>query len=114
MASIRSRRISEQIKKEVAMIVATEINDPRVQDVVITDTVVSPDLRTARVYFSSYNREAIAGIEAGLADSTGYIWGVLRRRLRMRRTPTIKFEKDPIPDKTARIEQLLEEDRKKE
>jgi ribosome-binding factor A len=50
----------------------------------------------------------------GLTDNIGYIWGVLRRRLRIKRIPSITFEKDPIPDKIARIDQLLKEIKKKE
>jgi ribosome-binding factor A len=47
------RRVSEQIRRELAELIRTELKDPRVGMVSITDVEVSADYAHAKVYFSS-------------------------------------------------------------
>ena len=49
----RRDRVSEQIRRELAELIRTELKDPRVGLVSITDVEVSADYAHAKIYFSS-------------------------------------------------------------
>ena len=48
----RSRRIADQIQRELSEIIRLELKDPRVGMITITDVDVSPDTKNARVFFT--------------------------------------------------------------
>lgn len=96
MAGYRTGRVSEDIKREITAIIR-ELKDPRVRDKMLTvvRVDVSSDLSYAKVYVS-----AIEGIEAarsaveGLKSATGLVRREVGGRLRLRKTPEIKFIAD--------------------
>ena len=47
----RIYRIGSVIKKEIAQIIANEINDPRIKNIVITEVDVSKDLKHAKIFY---------------------------------------------------------------
>lgn len=96
MAGYRIDRISEDIKREIIAI-TRELKDPRVNGKMLTvvRVDVSSDATSAKVYVS-----ALEGIEtaktavSGLVAATGYIRRELGCRLRLRKTPELKFVAD--------------------
>ena len=52
MATGRMRRVDEAVRQVIGDAVASELKDPRVGFVTVTDVRTSPDLRHARVYVS--------------------------------------------------------------
>ncbi|MGH8648211.1 MAG: ribosome-binding factor A, partial [Burkholderiales bacterium] len=48
----RSRRIAEQVQRELSGIIRLELKDPRVGMITLTDVEVTPDNAHARVYFT--------------------------------------------------------------
>ena len=50
--SFRTDRVNELIKRELVQLLSTGTKDPRLQNVFITDVIVSPDLSSAKVFFS--------------------------------------------------------------
>ena len=52
MTGRRPERLAEQIKEEVSMIIAGEVEDPRVGYVTVTDARLTPDLKYAKIYVS--------------------------------------------------------------
>ena len=57
MATARMRRVNEAIREILAGAIATELKDPRIGFVTVTDVDTSPDLRAARVYVSVLGSE---------------------------------------------------------
>ena len=49
MDEIRFQRVAEAVREEISELISYEMTDPRVADVVVTEVLVSPDLRKARV-----------------------------------------------------------------
>ncbi|MGQ9635205.1 MAG: 30S ribosome-binding factor RbfA [Bryobacteraceae bacterium] len=93
----RSERVREAIREELSEIIAYEMEDPRVQSVEVTEVLLSPDLRHARV------RLHLEGDEKGRAQCLAALSGArrfLRRqlavRIRLYRTPELHFEPDVI------------------
>ena len=92
MIGRRQERLAEQIKEEVSMIIAGEVEDPRVGTVTVTDARLTPDLRYAKIYVTVLGSEQeIDESLAALKHAAGFIRTQLGAVLRMRRTPELHF-----------------------
>lgn len=93
--SRRVERVAEALQETVAELVQRELKDPRVGMVTITRVSISPDLRHARVFFSSLGDAAQRqkSLE-GLRSAAGFIRSQIARRLQLRVAPEIRFEID--------------------
>jgi len=49
--SFRAERVNELIRRELVLLLKKETKDPRLQNVVITDVIVTRDLTSAKVFF---------------------------------------------------------------
>jgi ribosome-binding factor A len=111
MPGRRPERLAEQIKEEVSLIIAGEVEDPRVGFVTVTDAKLSADLRHAKVYVSVIGSEnEVKGSLAALRHASGFIRAQLGAVLRMRHTPELHFAYDDAELRAARIEELLSEE----
>jgi ribosome-binding factor A len=111
MPGRRPERLAEQIKEEVSLIIAGELEDPRVGSVTVTEAKLSADLRHAKVYVSVIGTEnEVKGSLAALRHASGFIRAQLGAVLRMRHTPELHFAHDDAESRAARIEQLLSEE----
>ena len=94
---------------------ASELKDPRVGFVTVTDVRTSPDLRHARVYVSVLgagggSSEPLEREEslAGLRSAHGFLQGRLASELRLKHTPELEFVYDDTTDRALRLEQLID------
>lgn len=108
MATERMRRINEVMREVIGSSISSELEDPRIGFVTITAVETSPDLRSARVYFSvlgdEAEREATA---AALGSSHGLLQAAVARETHMKRTPTLTFHYDDGPERSVRMARLL-------
>jgi len=108
--SKRAMRVADQIRMEVAEIIMRKTKDPRVSDVTVTDVELTSDLRLARVYVTTLqDGQAEADALEGLAKASGFIRAELGRRLHLRYTPELIFQKDLSGPQGDRIRSLLEQ-----
>jgi ribosome-binding factor A len=108
MARIRNQRVAEQMKKEIADILRTEVKDPRMGFATITRVEVAGDLQHAKVYVSVLgDEESKADTIQALSRASGFIRGEVSRRLRMRLTPEISFKLDESGEYSAHIESVI-------
>jgi ribosome-binding factor A len=104
------RRVNEVIRQVLGDAIATDLKDPRIGFVTVTDVDTSPDLRTARVYVSVLGGESEREKAlAGLRSSHGFLQGRIAAELRMKRTPTLTFHYDESVDRGVRISRLLDQ-----
>jgi len=110
MPTARMRRVNESIKEILGDAISTELKDPRIGFVTVTDVDTSPDLRAARVYVSvlGTEEERDRSLE-GLRSSHGFLQGKIASAMRMKRTPTLTFEYDDSVERGDRITRLLDE-----
>lgn len=110
MASKRTARLNEQLKREIAELVRTEVRDPRVGLVSITGVHVSADLSTARVFVRALGDEA-ERLECldGLRAAAPFIRRALGQELHVRRIPELRFQEDRSLEHAQRIEEILSE-----
>jgi ribosome-binding factor A len=110
MPSARMRRVNVTIREVLGDAIATELKDPRIGFVTVTEVDTSPDLRAARVYVSVLgSTEERESSLAGLRSAHGFLQGKIAGAMRMKRTPTLTFEYDESPERGARISRLLDE-----
>ncbi|MFS1513156.1 30S ribosome-binding factor RbfA [Chengkuizengella sp. SCS-71B] len=108
MAKIRVGRIGEQIKKELSLILQTDIKDPRVGFVTVTGVEVTNDLSQAKVYLSIFGSEKEKNDSLqGLSKASGYIRSELGKRIRLRHIPELIFKIDSSIEYGNRIEEML-------
>ncbi len=105
------RRVNEALREVLSARIARGLKDPRIGFVTVTAVETSPDLRHARVFVSVLGDESEREDSlAGLASSHGHLQAEIASKLRMKRTPTLRFEHDESIDRGFRIAKLLEED----
>jgi len=110
MSGRRRERVGDAMRDVIAELLTREIKDPRVGMVTLTAVDVSPDLRHARVYFSSLGDSTERQrCLAGLQSAAGFIKGQLARRLRLRYAPEITFMLDPSLETAERMASLLKQ-----
>lgn len=106
--SNRTTRVADQIRMEVADILARKTKDPRIQLVTVTDVSMTADLKIARIYVTAMNRDHFEkDTKPGLNSAVGFIRTELGRRLNLRYTPELVFFRDESAEHGDRIETLL-------
>ena len=105
MASFKAGRLGEDIKRELTAILR-ELKDPRIAEFL---TIVRVDLSHCKVYVSSFD-----GIESaqqsvkGLTSASGYIKRELFARLKMRKSPELKFIADNSIERSTEINKIID------
>lgn len=113
MAKIRTGRVGEQIKKELSLLIQSEMKDPRIGFVTVTGVDVTNDLSQAEVYLSVMgDEEQKANSLKGIEKATGFLRSELGKRIRLRHTPELIFKIDESIAYGSRIEELLGEIKK--
>ncbi len=108
MASVRTRRIAREVISALAVIVDQELRDPRVRGVTFTAVDMSPDLKRARVFYSTRGGEKQQlECSRGLDAASGYLRREIGRKLALRFTPDLVFTLDASLERADRIQKLL-------
>lgn len=106
----RRDRVSEQIRRELAELIRTELKDPRVGMVSITDVEVSADYAHAKVFFSSMaGRDHLDSVLSGLQKASGFLRRELGRRITIHTTPQLHFVFDESLERGADLSKLIQE-----
>ena len=105
----RIRKVESQLK-EIAGEEVASLSDPRIEGLVtVTGVRVSPDLAQATVFYSVLAEEDAEAAHAGLQSAAGRVQAAVGAQTRLRRTPRLRFEPDPVVDQATRIEAALRE-----
>lgn len=90
--------------------VATELSDPRLSLVKVTNVDVSKDLRNVKV-FVSHDDDGVSRREvmAGLRHATPFLRRQIAVRCTLRAVPELYFTYDDAPAQAARVDALLRE-----
>ena len=109
MPSRRIQRVNELLREELSDLLRREVEDPELQTLIsITEVDTSPDLKVAKVYFSTLgDEEHTARVFKRLRRAARFFRRELAARLDMRHTPELDFQLDPSIARGARIMELL-------
>jgi ribosome-binding factor A len=106
----RPDRVAEQIRSELAMLLAREVHDPGIGFVTMTRVQLTPDLQQARVYYTALGDEkGRRGTARALERAVPFLRRQIGSRLRLKHVPVLQFVYDESIAGQDRIEQLLNE-----
>src|SRR5215470_16824554 len=96
MSGARDARIADQIQRELADIVRTELRDPRVGTLVtLTGVELTRDKSHAKVFFTVLGAPSdIEDVLHGLQRAAGFMRSQLAHRLSTRSVPELHFHYD--------------------
>jgi ribosome-binding factor A len=85
-----------------------ELSDPRIFPSVVTEVVLAPGGKSARVFVSVHGgEEEEASTLAALTYARGYIRAQIRDRMGVRHVPELNFAIDRSERMTGRMDELL-------
>jgi len=104
----RVRRHAERVRELVASVVRSQIKDPRLGMITITDARITADLRDATVYYTVLGDTAAqVGTAAALDSANGLLRSTVGKALGLRHAPTLTFVHDDVQDHAKHIDDLL-------
>jgi ribosome-binding factor A len=108
----RARRLAERIKVLAAGALEKVVKDPDLGFVTITDVRVTPDLASAKIYYTVFGDKAQQEKSGEiLTRFTGRVRGEIGHQLGIRLTPTVEFLTDEVPESAQQMNDLLAEAR---
>jgi ribosome-binding factor A len=107
-------RISEALKEEIGAVIEGELGDPRIALCNVTEVLLAPDGKSARVFVhvegsEQESKQTLKAVEA----AKGYIRHELLERLGVRHVPDLNFVLDRSEELGARIDELLSRTKKR-
>ena len=106
----RPDRVADQLRSELATLIAREVSDPGIGFVTLTRVQVTPDLQQARVFYTALGDDKQRRTtEKALGRASSFLRRQIGSRLRLRRVPELIFMYDESIAGQDRIEQLLNE-----
>jgi ribosome-binding factor A len=102
----RTDRVNKQLARLLAEILQHKPEDERLKQVNVTRVKVSPDLRSAKVFYTVIT--PTPDIDKALANAKGYLRAELSRSMTtVRITPELHFYYDDTMDQIKLIESLI-------
>ncbi|MGL9751372.1 MAG: 30S ribosome-binding factor RbfA [Symbiopectobacterium sp.] len=93
----RTQRVSQEMQKEIGIILQREVKDPRIGMATVSGVDMSRDLAYAKVFVTFLNdnepEQVKVGIKA-LQDASGFIRVLLGKAMRLRVVPELTFAYD--------------------
>lgn len=110
----RSQKVADAVRGELmTMLLAGEVHDPAVNNVVVSSVALTDDLRLAKVYVRLVDLEApeVAqkALLKGLERAKGFLRREVAQRLNLRYAPDLRFYWDESIDRGRDMEALLRE-----
>jgi ribosome-binding factor A len=110
MSSQRPSRVGEQIREDLTELLARQVHDPGIGFLTITRVQVTPDLQSARVYYTTLgDAQARKQTSRALGRATPFLRRHLGSRLGLRRIPELQFFYDENIERLDRVERILHE-----
>ncbi len=122
MAKKSNPRTASLVRSAIADLLDTEVQDPRVRFVTLTEVEVTPDHDVATIYYTTLDPAIVSRdpqrtggdhlpaaeeVADGLESATPRLRSLLGRRVPLRTTPELRFRPDPVADQAGRVDELL-------
>jgi ribosome-binding factor A len=122
VAKKRNPRVDRAVHEAVADLLETEVADPRLAFVTITEAEVTQDHEVATIYYSTLDPTLVTRdhrrtggdrvpdeheVAEGFASAAPRLRAMVGRRARLRTSPELRFKPDPVVEQATRVEQLL-------
>ncbi len=106
----RSERVADAVQKELSLLFIQKVRDEKPSDVTVTRVSITDDLKSGRVFYTTYGDDKARRKTANaLKSATGFVRSHLAKVLNLRYTPTVLFEYDLKADKVEALDQIFDE-----
>jgi ribosome-binding factor A len=106
----RLGRIADQIQKDLAELIRTEVKDPRVGMITLTGVEISSDYHHAKVFFTTLGGpDAANTATGGLEHASGFLRSNLAKGLQLRIVPELHFIYDESVERGVRLSRLIDD-----
>jgi len=106
----RSLRVADQIQRELADIIRTELKDPRVAMITLTGVEVTADYAHSKVFYTLMgSAEQRAETAVGLKQAGGFLRSQLARRIKLHSIPQLHFVYDASVERGFELSRLIDE-----
>lgn len=101
-------RVANTFSDEIGAMLEGELSDPRIAPSYVTEVVLAPGGKSARVFIAVHGtEEEEASTLEGLTTARAYIRSQLRDRMGVRHVPELSFAIDRSEKMTGRMDELL-------
>ena len=108
-------RVAQTFSEEIGAMLEGELTDPRIAPSHVTDVVLAPGGKSARVFISvNGTEEEEASTLEGLTTARAYIRSQIRDRMGVRHVPELSFAIDRSEKMTNRMNELLTRSKKRD
>lgn len=105
----RSDRVAEQVRRDLADLIRTELKDPRVGMISLTAVELTPDYAHAKIFFATLNSEHQEEIERGLKRAAGFLRRELGKRIHIHTLPELHFVYDSSIERGTSLSLLIDQ-----
>ncbi|MCJ7855818.1 30S ribosome-binding factor RbfA [Lachnospiraceae bacterium NSJ-143] len=107
----RMIRVNDELHRELANIIRTEVKDPRIKSMTsVLKVETTSDLKYCKVFVSVLgNDEDKDSVMKGLKNASGFIRHLLADRVNLRNTPELVFKLDDSVEYAIRMDKLIKE-----
>jgi ribosome-binding factor A len=106
----RPDRVGDQVRQELAELIAREVQDPGIGFLTITRVKLTPDLQQARVFYTAIGDDKQRAETAkALKRATPFLRRQVGRRLRLKHVPELQFLYDETIEQQDRIERIIQD-----
>lgn len=105
----RIQKINDEIRKEAAEIVRSELKDPRIGTLTsVTRAETTSDLKYCKVFVSILGDDSQKkDVMEGLRNAAPFMRKLLAMRINLRNTPEVRFELDESLEYGIHMEELI-------
>ncbi len=105
----RARKLAVRIRQIVSSAIESQIKDPRLGMVTVTDARVTSDLREATVFYTVYGDPTqVEDSARALTSATGVLRSTVGRQTGIKFVPTLTFVADHVPDTARELDEAIE------
>ena len=105
----RVDRVQEQIMRELAELIRTELKDPRAGFITINEVEVTRDYSHAKIYYTVLDTNNLEQTRTALDHAAGFLRSALAKRITVFKTPTLHFIYDESLERGMNLSQLIDE-----
>ncbi len=104
----RSERVAGSLRRELARLIQTDLKDPDVGFVSLSDVEVSRDISHAKVYITVFEPEKAKSSLKALQRAAGYLRKRLGQEMRIRAVPELHFVHDDSVESGQNMDRLID------
>ena len=107
--TIKSERVAELIFNHLTQLLLTDVRDPRLQGVSVTEVKLDREIEHANIFVNALGEEERRDeVLEALDRAQGFLRSEMASRLRLRRMPQLHFEWDYTLGHAMHMDELLD------